>query len=131
MLKFYSVSYTTYHNGTFIAAEHGRTICDESEIKAFSEEITWDNLTEILQKYGCSLPFNVWKFKKGRRVSFFSGNPFKKDFRDIKEWKSPLNLTIKVQYKDISNVMSIQDVLNWHDAEKAIQYLNERGLKIK
>ena len=130
MLKFYSVSYTTYHNGTFITTNHGRTICDESEVKTFSEEITWDNLTEILHKYGCSLPFNVWEFKKGRRVSFFSGNPFKKDFRDIKEWKSPLNLTIKVQYKDISNVMSIQDVLKWHDAEKAIQYLNERGLKI-
>jgi hypothetical protein len=27
--------------------------------------------------------------------------------------------------------MSIEDVLKWHDAEKAIQYLNERNLKIK
>ena len=38
---------------------------------------------------------------------------------------------VKIEYTDISNSMSIEDVLKWHDAEKAIQYLNERNLKIK
>jgi hypothetical protein len=27
--------------------------------------------------------------------------------------------------------VSIQDVLKWYDSEKAIQYLNERNLKIR
>ena len=70
-------------------------------------------------------------FKKGRLVSFFDGNPFKKDFRDIKEWKTKLNITVKVEYTDITHLMSIDEVLKWYDAEKAIQFLNERNLKIK
>jgi hypothetical protein len=59
------------------------------------------------------------------------GNPFKKDFRDVKEWKTKLDIMVKVEYKDISSSMSLEDILKWHDAEKAIQYLNERNLKIK
>lgn len=131
MLKFYSIAYKTYNNGTYIDTHYATTLKEESEIKNDLVFISWDNLSEMYHKYNLSLPFNIWNFKKGRLVSFFDGNPFKKDFRDVKEWKTKLDIMVKIEYTDISNSMSIDEVLKWHDAEKAIQYLNERNLKIK
>lgn len=131
MLKFYSVAYKTYNNGTYIGTDYARTLIEESEAKDEFVFINWDNLSEMYCKYSLLLPFGIWNFKKGRIISFFSGNPFKKDFRDIKEWKTKLDITLKIEYRDISKSMSIDDVLKWHEAEKAIQYLNERNLKIK
>ena len=131
MLKFYSIAYKTYNNGTYIDTHYATTLKEESEIKNDLVFINWDNLSEMYHKYNLSLPFNIWNFKKGRLVSFFVDNPFKKNFRDVKEWKTKLDITVKIEYTDVSNSMSIEDVLKWHDAEKAIQYLNERNLKIK
>lgn len=131
MLKFYSIAYKTYNNGTYIDTHYATTLKEESETKNDLVFINWDNLSEMYHKYNLSLPFNIWNFKKGRLVSFFVDNPFKKNFRDVKEWKTKLDIMIKIEYTDISNSMSIEDVLKWHDAEKAIQYLNERNLKIK
>lgn len=130
MLKFYSVVYKVYNNGTFIDGKPTRILAEENEVEDKTIFVHWDNLSEIYHKYSLLLPFNIWNFKKGRRVSFFCGNPFKKDFRDVKEWKTPLDIMIKIDYKDISNCMSVADILEWRDADKAIQYLNERGLKI-
>ena len=131
MLKFYSIAYKTYNNGTYIDTHYATTLKEESETKNDLVLINWGNLSEMYHKYNLSLPFNIWNFKKGRLVSFFDGNPFKKDFRDVKEWKTKLDIMVKIEYTDISNSMSIDEVLKWHDAEKAIQYLNERNLKIK
>ena len=131
MLKFYSIAYKTYNNGTYIDTHYATTLKEESETKNDLVFINWDNLSEMYHKYNLSLPFNIWNFKKGRLVSFFVDNPFKKNFRDVKEWKTKLDIMVKIEYTDVSNSMSIEDVLKWHDAEKAIQYLNERNLKIK
>lgn len=131
MLKFYSIAYKTYNNGTYIGTDYATTLKEESETKNDLVFINWDNLSEMYHKYSLSLPFNIWNFKKGRLVSFFVDNPFKKNFRDVKEWKTKLDIMVKIEYTDISNSMSIDEVLKWHDAEKAIQYLNERNLKIK
>lgn len=131
MLKFYSIAYKTYNNGTYINTHYATTLKEESETKNDLVFINWDNLSEMYHKYNLSLPFNIWNFKKGRLVSFFVDNPFKKNFRDVKEWKTKLDIMVKIEYTDISNSMSIEDVLKWHDAERAIQYLNERNLKIK
>ena len=131
MLKFYSIAYKTYNNGTYIDTHYATTLKEESETKNDLVFINWDNLSEMYHKYNLSLPFNIWNFKKGCLVSFFVDNPFKKNFRDVKEWKTKLDIMVKIEYTDISNSMSIEDVLKWHDAEKAIQYLNERNLKIK
>ena len=131
MLKFYSIAYKTYNNGTYIDTHYATTLKEESETKNDLVFINWDNLSEMYHKYNLSLPFNIWNFKKGRLVSFFVDNPFKKNFRDVKEWKTKLDIMVKIEYADVSNSMSIEDVLKWHDAEKAIQYLNERNLKIK
>ena len=84
MLKFYSIAYKTYHNDTCIDTEYAKTLVEEGTVKDEIIQINWDNLSEMYHKYSLSLPFNIWNFKKGRLVSFFVGNPFKKDFRDIK-----------------------------------------------
>ena len=131
MLKFYSIAYKTYHNDTYIDTHYGKTLAEEGTVKDEIIQIDWDNLSEMYRKYSLALPFNIWNFKKGRLVSFFVGNFFKKDFQDIKEWKSPLNIWVKVEYTDITDSMSIDEVLKWHNAEKAIQFLNERNLKIR
>lgn len=131
MLKFYGIHYKTYHNGTYIDTHYGETLAEEGTVKDETIQVNWDNLAEIYRKYSLSLPFNIWNFKKGRLVSFFVGNPFKKDFRDIKEWKSDLNITVEIEYIDISDSKSLEEVLRWRNVAKAIQFLNERNLKIK
>ena len=130
MLKFYSVMYKTYNNGTFIDSNYTEILAEESDIENKIIFVDWDNLSGIYHNCALMLPFNIWNFEKGRRISFFNGNLFQKNFRDIKEWKTPLNLKIIIEYKDISHLMSVADVLKWRNADKAIQYLNERGLKI-
>ena len=131
MLKFYGIHYKTYHNGTYIDTHYGETLAEEGTVKDETIQVNWDNLAEIYRKYSLSLPFNIWNFKRGRLVSFFVGNPFKKDFRDIKEWKSDLNITVEIEYIDISDSKSLEEVLRWRNVAKAIQFLNERNLKIK
>lgn len=131
MLKFYAIHYKTYNNGTYIDTHYAETLAEEDTVKNETIQMNWDNLSEIRRKYSLSLPFTIYNFKKGRLVSFFVGNPFKKDFRDIKEWKTKLDITLKIEYIDISNSKSIEEVLKWYNAEKAIQFLNERNLKIK
>ena len=131
MLKFYAVHYKTYNNGTYIDTHYGEILAEEDTVKNETIQMNWDNLSEIRRKYSLSLPFTIYNFKRGRLISFFVGNPFKKDFRDIKEWKTDLNITLKIEYTDNSNSKSIEDVVRWNNAEKAIQFLNERNLKIK
>lgn len=128
-MKFYYRYTTTYHNDTRIGCEAGRMLTD-IEPTAETIHITWDNLNEMYQKLGIGCKFNIWNFKKGRIVSFFTDGFFpKKDERDVKEWKHPnLNIRMEITYREYNP--SIAEVLKWHDAEKAIAYLNERGLKI-
>ena len=49
---------------------------------------------------------------------------------DIKEWRAPkLNISFEAKWDKINP--SINDVVNWHDGEQAIQYLVSRVLAIK
>ena len=131
-MKYYTSYAETYHNGQLIGIQNGGHCLTENELpKEETFVLTWENLSEMYHKLNLMCDFNIWNFKKGRLVSFFVDNPFKKNFRDVKEWKTKLDIMVKIEYTDISNSMSIEDVLKWHDAEKAIQYLNERNLKIK
>ena len=47
----------------------------------------------------------------------------------FKEWKEKINISIVEETYKIK--VSLKKVLEWEDAEKAIQYLNEHGLSIK
>lgn len=128
MLRFYHVYYTTYHNGIEIGKEYGYGCFDKAPVEE-DIAITWDNLNEMYREHGLCFKFNIWNFKRGRVVSFFTDRLFKKDYRDVKEWKtSDLHITLTIRYKEDNP--SIKRVMEYHDGEKAIQYLIERGLTV-
>lgn len=128
-MKFYHVYNTTYHNNTCIGT-YVSTILTDKEPKTETILLTWDNLEEYYNRNFMFCKFNIWNFKKGRRVSFFTDTFLfaKKDERDVKEWKEELNIRIETTYKEFNP--SIAEVLKYYDTEKAIAYLNEKGLKI-
>lgn len=128
-MKFYYCYYTIYHNGTRINSRHGKCLYDT---KPFDKTIpiTWRNLNEIYQSLDFLPNFIILNMKKGRVISFFHDKLFPAgNFRDVKEWKHPnLNILLKITYAEYTP--SIAEVLKWHDQEKAIAYLRERGLNI-
>lgn len=127
MLHYYRVLYTTYNNGVKVGNTSGSVIADENEIKEKTIPITWGNLKEVYYNFGLELPFNIWDFKRGRVISFFEGCLTDKNRRDIKEWKTPeLNMKLVITYEVIP--CSLNDILNYWNSEKAIQYLRERNL---
>ena len=127
MLNFYKHYATTYKNGEKIRTKYcGEFIADKVP-ENFTEEITWDSLKEKYTERGLCYPFNVWDFKRGRRVSFFNEYG-EKLVRDIKEWKEPLNLTVVHEYNLYEP--TINHVLDFPHGEDAIKYLVERGLSI-
>lgn len=123
MLNFYKHYTTTYKNGEKIKTQYCGEFVAEKAPENFTEEITWDNLEKKYTERGLCYPFSIWKFKRGRRVSFFNGF-----VKDIKEWKRPLNLTVTHEYTLYEP--SINHVLNFACGEDAIKYLVERGLSI-
>lgn len=130
MLEFFYCHTETYHNGVLVgtsACEIGLaesdTIIPEKVI-----HLTWDNLEKEMEKN--EVNFSVWNFPKGRRVSFFDGTLFfNKNKKDVKEWKSPLNVDVHV-YNRIFKP-SLNEILNWDDAEMATRYLQQHNLKIR
>lgn len=128
-MKFYYKYTTTYHNNTKIGTNVGRVLLDEEPQKEITN-LTWDNLDEQYYENGLTYQFNIWNFKRGRRVSFFVDKMFffTKDERDVKEWEEDLNVRIEVAYEEFNP--SIDYVLKWHDPDRAIAYLKEKGLTI-
>lgn len=127
-MEFYKSFLTLYNEkGEKIAKRYYGLKLFETIPENTINTITWDNLDDYFAKYGLVLPFNVWHRKKGRLLSFFSD--METSCRDIKEWKTELKLTIKEEYI-LEKHINLQTVMEYYDAEKAIQYLKERGLKI-
>lgn len=133
MLKFYRCYYETFNKGHLVGTHSGRALAEENE-RPEEETInfTWENLQSLYSKYGILTSFSLWNMKKGRLISFFTDSlifvkPWEKD---IKEWKEKeLDLKLQISVKEYTP--SIQEVLEWYDSEKAIQYLKERGLSVQ
>lgn len=125
-MKFYRCITKTYHNNTLIGTTATKALFTD-EPKSESYDVTWDNIEEMYQKFGCCVGFNWFEYRKGKIVDFFACGLFpKRDERPAKQWKHPhLNVRIEVSYQEYSPPIS--EVLQWHDGEKAIQYLIERG----
>lgn len=127
MLHYYRVLFTTYNNGVKVGNTSGFTIADESEVKEKTIPITWENLEEVCYNYGLNFPFAIWDFKRGRVISFFKGGLTDKNRRDIHERKTPiLDMKLVITYEVVP--CSLNDIINYWDSEKAIQYLRERNL---
>ena len=127
MLRYYRVLFTTYNNGVKVGNTNSFIIADENEVKEKTIPITWENLEEVYYNYGLSLPFNYWNFKRERIISFFNGAFCDKNRRDIHERKTPvLDMKLVITYEVWC--CSLNDILNYWDSDKAIQYLRERNL---
>lgn len=129
-MKYYYCYTTTYHNNTKIGTNisHGmkREIPENQII-----DLNWDNVDWYYGTNGLDFKFVLSETKKGKKISFFTNKMLfvNKDERDIKEWKNKdLNIRIEKIYKEVEP--SIDTILKWHDNASAVEYLNERGLKI-
>ena len=117
-----------YYKGELIRTYYNNFIINESEFtEEVSTTITWENVSihcaKTLQR-----PFAIRSCKKGKKIIF--------DYcdtgwiiRPIKQWKtSSIDIVIKEKYVEWK--ATINDILNYRDNEKAIQYLVERGMSI-
>ena len=124
-MKYYRCWAETYHNGKLIGAQSGGGRLTEKELPAEEKfTLTWENLSEMYNKLDLLCNFNVWNFKKGRRVSFLGCKLFDKNTWDIKEWKEELNVEVKVYYFERN--ATVEDLKHF-DAVQVKKYLDERG----
>ena len=133
MLKFYHCYSKTFYNGELMGVSDGGTmLVDDKTVHNHEVVLTWDNIEEKYQEYNGSMSFffNLLETKKGLKVEWFDTalkDLFKKNYRSIKEWKTPdLNITTKFYYREFKP--SLKRVFEWYDSEKASQYLKENNL---
>lgn len=126
MLKYYIIRYTTYWHGKEMGIRTAHTICDESKVNNWRVRLTWENLAELCQKIGFDCcAFVIFNMRKGREISFDNTWPW----QEPKEWTGK-ELDIEVQAEWIEREVSIKKILEWQNSSVAIQYLNERNLRI-
>ena len=124
-MKYYRCCAETYHNGKLVGAKNFGGRLTEKELPAKEKFVlTWENLSEMYNKLDLLCDFNVWNFKKGRRVSFLGYRLFDKNTWDIKEWKEELNVEVKVYYLEMN--ATVEDLKHF-DAVQVKKYLDERG----
>lgn len=122
-MKYYESYVETYHNGEYIGCQPGGVALTEKEFKPLEIiDVTWENLNEVHKQVGLGLDFNIWNFKKGRIVSFFDVSLFNKNTWDVKEWKKPLNIEIRIYNKEKRATMYD---LRHFDAKDVQKYLKE------
>lgn len=127
MLHYYRVLFTTYNNGVKVGNTSGFIIADENEIKEKTIPITWENLEEVSHDYGLRLSFTYRELKRGRVISFFNGAFRDKNRHNIHERKTPvLDMKLVITYEVWR--CSLNNIINYWDSDKAIQYLRERNL---
>lgn len=130
MLKFYHVKCTTYVNGIERGTNYGCEILTEEEnAKDYSVFATWENITEFYYNHALSSCFQLYNFKRGKYLSFEDFNLFKRQTWDIAQWRHPeMKIELKFHYVEVHP--SINEILRYHNGEKAMQYLLERGIGI-
>lgn len=128
MLKFYHVKCTTYINGIDRGTNYGHVILtEEKNAKDYSVTATWENITEFYHNYALFSCFQLYNFKRGKYLSFEDFNLFKRHTWDIAQWRHPeMKIELKFHYVEVHT--SINEILRYHNGEKAMQYLLERGI---
>lgn len=128
MLKAYRVTYRTIINGQNVGSDTIMTICESSNALNRSTTITWENVEEKYLKYSHIMNFSLMLMRKGKVIYYNDGKHF--TGRSIKEWKTPnLDIQLAVEHKEIK--ISMNELMKYYDADKAIQYMKEHGLEIK
>lgn len=89
-------------------------------------EISWENLeTAVPKKFLYAHDIKVHHHRKGRTLIYYPSDKF--FGKIIKENKEELSMTMVCQYRKAE--ISLKEILEYHDGEKVIKYLQERGLK--
>lgn len=127
MLNAYYKEYRTFVNNELAGTEGSVILCEESEAEEKTIEINWDNVGAIYSKYGILIRFGLHYANKGQVISYQDGEHFLD--KKIKEWKTPkLNAQLVIHCRKVN--ISMRELMNYYDADKAIQYIKERGLDI-
>lgn len=131
-MKLYKKYITWYNQGIKLSRRFCNYEFSETQPQDEHIQLTWDNLDEFYYNYGLLAPFTIWNFKKSTIIEFWEWSLFcSKEYRHISSKKcSNLPLTCEIIYEEANNV-SIKDILEIIPVEKAIKYLQERGLEIK
>lgn len=132
MLKMFQDCVTTFVDGKeILSMSTGRMMCEKTP-EDETIKVTWDNVSDMELKLGWRSPFSVKKGWRGRYIVFDS--VFLALCKDkpapIKERKKPApGIQVQVHWEEIDP--PIEEILQWHEGNKAIQYLAERGLNLK
>lgn len=133
MLKLYSKLITiddSRTNKTINRYYKNLVICEEEEAFTVCEGLTWDTLWKIdreLKDYFDIRDIYCRDAKKGKMVVFFDINyNMKKNCR--KSWKEDLDLGLIVKYSEFKG--SLQEVLDYYDYRKVIEYLKQEGVSL-
>lgn len=128
MLKAYRVTYRTIINGQNVGSDTIMTICESSDAVNRVTAVTWENVEEKYLKYSHIMNFSLMLMRKGKVIYYNDGKHF--TGRSIKEWKTPkLDIQLTAEYEE--RKMSMRELMQYRDADIAIQYMKERGLEIK
>lgn len=128
MLEFYKCTYYAIINGEKVRGFSGTALYDSNTVKEGEGQIgiiSW-GCVDGLTKY--NFYYTVRNTKKGKILKIFEDRHGIGEVWKFKEWEKNLNILIIEECYKIN--VSLQQVLDWHDAEKAIQYLKEHGLSI-
>ena len=93
-----------------------------------SEEIkiSWENLeTAVPKEFLYAHDIKVHHHRKGRTLIYYPSDKF--FGKIIKGNKEELSMTMVYQYRKTG--ISLKEILEYHEGEKVIKYLQERGLK--
>lgn len=127
MLKAYQVIYRTIINGECVGLDKGMTICEPSDTLNRSTDITWENVEEKFLKDSQIMNFSLIFRRKGKVIYYNDGKHFTD--RTIKEWETPdLDIQLTVEYRE--RKISMRELMEYYNADVAIQYMKERGLDI-
>ena len=98
----------------------------EKPPKSEEIKISWENLeTAVPKKFLYAHDIKVHHHRKGRILIYYPSDKF--FGKIIKENKEELSMTMVHQYRKAE--ISLKEILEYHDGEKVIKYLQERGLK--
>lgn len=124
MMKCYYFKISLIRNGKIVICDSTNNTFTDKPLEKKEIPLTWDNIDEYYKKYGIMFNWGLASARKGKVTWIPDGWGYS---TKIKEWKEPnLDLTLRLEPVDISDIISIKNVLKVHDAAGALKFLRER-----
>lgn len=124
MLHLYTSVTTFLINGRLVRTEHVYKDKLQEDIPENTfEYFNWDDICETSKKVPLNHFFKVEKKKRGLVFRILCNCL---DYEEYKQWRDELNIQVITEWEEI--IPSLNQLLNFHDGNKAIEYLVERGM---